>query len=278
MSEAERGFIAGFHTPILFYGRVVDQHGAPVAQAEVKLTANDDAFGNRVSEYTRQSDTEGNFSIEGIVGLTLYVVVSKPGYRRIPRTNSRIVTSSALFDYGIKESVHLNLPDKNAPVVFTLHKVGPVEPLVRIEEKTSRMVRDGSPLSISLDQQGGHAVVVRCWSTDQQRPSGQRTFDWRLEISVPSGGLMAREDAFAFEAPEGGYLPSDTIKMPMSLERQWRSLVPRAYFIRFEDGTFARVKMEIHAGGGHFVVWESFFNPKPGSRNLESDPRKEVAP
>ena len=155
-------------------------------------------------------------------------------------------------------------------MIFRLHKVGATEPLVKIEEKNFRMARDGIPLSIAVDEQGAHQVVLRCWNQELQRPVGQRQYDWKLEVSVPNGGLLARKDAFDFEAPQDGYAPSETIDMPVSLGSQWRSSVERSYFIRFADGNFARAKLEMHPGGDHFVVWESFYNPKAGSPNLES--------
>ena len=94
---------------------------------------------------------------------------------------------------------------------------------------------------------------------------------------MPKGGLLKREDAFAFEAPQEGYAASNTNDMPASLGNQWRSFAERSYFIKFDDGTFARANLEMHAAGDHFVVWESFFNPKPGSRNLESDAGKKAS-
>src|SRR4029450_11399789 len=54
----QEAFIAAFKTPISFYGRVVDQHGDPVPQADVKLSANDKASGARPSEYTRKTDSD----------------------------------------------------------------------------------------------------------------------------------------------------------------------------------------------------------------------------
>jgi len=101
------------------------------------------------------------------------------------------------------------------------------------------------------------------------RPPGRRQYDWRLEITVPNGGLVARKDDFEFEAPEGGYLPSDSVDMAATLGNQWRSSAERSYFVRFDDETFGRVELEMQAGGDHFVVWKSFLNPKAGSRNLE---------
>lgn len=269
----ERAFITAFKTPIAFYGRVIDQHGEPVPEADVKLSANDNAFGGQPSEYTRKTDASGMFSITGIGGLTLAVEVFKPGYSVIPPVYGK-TTSSGLFEYGLSRGPYQS--SKSAPTIFTLYKIGAVEPLVKVGEKNFRIARDGAPLSIALYQQGGHQVVLRCWNQELQRPTGQRQYDWRLEVSVPNGGLVARKDAFDFEAPDASYLPSDSVEMPTSLGNQWRSFAERSYFIHFDDGTFARGNLRMRAAGDHFVVWESFFNPKPGSRNLEFDPAKAV--
>lgn len=241
------------------------------------LSANDKPLGQPNSEYTRTTDTEGCFSIGNIVGLTLAVAVSKEGYKGIPQNDSRTVTSSGVFEYGLESIQGPHQPDKNTPVIFRLYKIGPTEPLLKIGEKNFRMTRDGTPLSIAVDEQGARQVVLRCWNEELNRPVGQRQYDWKLEVSVPNGGLLVRKDAFAFEAPQDGYARSDTVDMPAALGNQWRSFAERSYFIRFEDGTFARAKLEMHPGGDHFVAWESFLNPKPGSRNLEYDPAKQAS-
>jgi hypothetical protein len=263
-------FKSDFRTPINFYGKVIDQRGDPVPDAEVKLSANDKADG-RPSEYTRRTDEAGMFSITGAHGITLAVEVSKPGYRAIPPQHGK-ATSSGVFEYGLS-SHGVYQSSENAPTIFVLYKPGPTEPLVKIGEKNFRIARDGSPLSIALDGRSAHQVILRCWNTDLQRPEGQQKYDWRLEITVPNGGLVARNDAFDFEAPTAGYLPTDKIDMSASLpfgHGGWSGSAERSYFLRFADGIFARAKLEMHAGGDHFVVWESFLNPKAGSRNLET--------
>ena len=256
---------AAFVTPIVFFGKVLDQFDHPVPGADVKCYANDNPLKSG-SRYFRTTDQEGLFSISGAVGISLAVEVSKRGYLVITPSDS-VVTSSGLFEYAVGTNTHV--PNRQHPVVFRLHKVGPVERLLKIGEKNFRMARDGTPLSIAVDGQGGHQVVLRCWNQELDRPSGQRQYDWRLEISVPSGGLLVRKDAFAFQAPVDGYIPSDTVEMSASLSSsEWDSFAERSYFIRFSDGTFARANFRMRAAGDHFVVWESFYNPKAGSPNL----------
>src|SRR3954467_7277950 len=100
MEAPKRSFITAFNTPIAFYGRVMDQYGDPVPDADVKFSANDKASGGRPSEYAGKTDTGGRFSIEGIVGITLGVEVSKLGYYSIPPAYGK-ATSSGVFEYGI---------------------------------------------------------------------------------------------------------------------------------------------------------------------------------
>lgn len=267
------GFWLAFLTPINFYGKVVDHHGAPVADADVKLYVNDKPLG-KSSKYFRKTDAAGTFSLTWATGITLGVEVSKLRYRRIPPKDGE-VTSSGFFEYGLAPSRGPHRSTKGAPTIFTLYKIGMTEPLVKVGERNFRLARDGSPMTISLDGRGGHQVIFRCWNGELGRPPGQQKYDWRLEVGVPGGGLMEREDAFAFEAPEGGYGPSDTIQKFASQPwgyGGWNSSAERSYFFHFADGTCARAEMRMQAGGDHFVVWESFFNAKPGSRNLESDP------
>jgi hypothetical protein len=259
-------FRAAFLTPITFYGRVLDQNNQPIAGASVKLAANDKPLLSP-SEYHRTTDSGGLFSISGIVGLTLLVEVSKPGYRIVP-ADEPPPTSSGVFEFGL--GTHPHQPDKKRPVVFRLLRIGNLEPLVKVGRQTFPVSVDGSQAVISLDSHGGHAVVLHCWSSEGTRPPGQRQYDWRMEVAVQNGGIVRRNGGF--EAPEQGYLVQEVIDMPASLPRgRWDTAAQRSYFVHFDDNTFARVDFDMRVEG-EFVDWESFFNPQPGSRNLESAP------
>ena len=269
VSLQQKQFIDAFATPITFYGRVLDQNGHPVSGAAVKVAANDKPFGGRPSQYVLETDETGSFAISGIVGLTLAIEVSKAGYEVIPPADGK-VTSSGLFDYGLSSNREKPRPSKDTPVIFTLRKPGIREPLIKVNQRHFRIARDGSPLLISLDPEQAHKVILRCWTHDVSRPEGQRQYDWHLEITAQDGDLVRRTDGLNYEAPAQGYMGSDAIDMPASLPaNEWHGIVERSYFIRFNDGVFARVTFEIHAGGDHFVVWSSFMNPRKGSRILE---------
>lgn len=267
-------FNAAFATPINFYGKVVDQHGKPVLQADISYSIIDQPWKFDSSKGKRTADTSGNFSITGVHGGTLGIEVKKSGYRQLPYSDDK-VTSAKMFYYGLG---HPPQSSPQSPIVFTLHNPGVLEPLMKVGERNFRLARDGTPIEISLELNapgGTHKVILRCWNKElEPRPAGQREYDWRLEIAVPSGGITDRSDPMVFEAPESGYKPSVTIDMPTTAKPRWSSSAERSYFLRFSDGVHASINIRMHAGGDHFVVWESHLNPKPGSRNLEADPTK----
>ncbi|MEP6671100.1 MAG: carboxypeptidase-like regulatory domain-containing protein [Chthoniobacter sp.] len=263
---------SAFHTPIEFYGKILDQHGDVVPNADIKYFANN-SIGSRPAEHAAKSDSAGLFSINGIGGLTLAVEVSKPGYRALPERDSK-PASGGLFEYGLSSKGPFE-SHKSSPTIFALYKPGPIEPLVKLGTRSYYFPPGDVPVTATLDEQGhAHRVVLRYWRNRSDAQGGSGKYDWSLEVSVPDGGVLLRPDDFDFEAPGQGYASNDTINMPASLPYGyggWSSFVRRSYFIRFNDGIFARAKLEMHADGDAFAVLDSFLNPRPGHRNLESE-------
>jgi hypothetical protein len=56
---------------------------------------------------------------------------------------------------------------------------------------------------------------------------------------------------------------------------KWQPQVQREYFVKLNDGRFARIQLKMIAQGNHFFRLESYLNPS-GSRNLEFDPSNVV--
>lgn len=267
--EATRGASIIYATPIAFYGSVIDQHGDPVPDADVHFYVQDGFEDSPPIKGV--TDQDGNFSITQIHGIALGVGVSKPGYRQLPPQDDK-VTSSGLFEYHLATGPP-SASRKDTPAVFTLQKVGILEPLTRIY-RTINLDGTGKPFELSLDKNGGHKVAMKLVNRMYELPEGERLkYTWNFEVQALNGGLMKRENAFIFEAPEAGYKPSDFLDRPASMPfgyGGWASLETLSYFIHFHDGTFARATMDVHACGKNYVTWESFYNPQVGSRHLES--------
>jgi hypothetical protein len=255
-----------FDAPIAFYGRVVDQNGDPVPDAEVGFKAAD-KFNAPGTLYTDKSDAAGYFQIAGIKGAGLSVGVGKDGYYPVEGK------SSANFGYGMGvDSTRRPPPAKDNPAIFVLHKMGNTEPMTFLSGRQFDVPASGQPLTIDLvtGRANGGGLRVESWLGD----ASKRPFDWRYQLSIPGGGLVERTGHFDFEAPEGGYQPTVEINMPATAEG-WSSRMDRNYFAKLPDGRYARIKIRFYPGPQrNFVVLESYVNPQPGSRNLEYDPNQ----
>lgn len=282
--QAERGEIGGDEalarladTAIVFHGRVVDQFGAPVAAAEVVYSTKRRLFGEE-PEHRLKTDSAGEFTISGR-GLALDVEVSKSGYRKIS-TSAKRRGSDGRFEYAVRDAADNHRPEKSAPVVFLLRKVGPLEPLVRQHGHVLRFSPEGKPGYWSLhgpkadSVRGAHRLefsfISNCPPGDHQ---GRPRFDWSLVIKVEDGGLVEQEDADGFEAPEGAYRASDRIVMRKEAA-DWRETFPeRSYYVRFADGVHARIDIEgravLDSTGSVVLRVSSRLNTRAGSRNLE---------
>ena len=259
-----------WRTPIAFYGKVVDEKGDPVAEANVHFTWTD-LSRDGSSESQTSSDGYGLFALQGVTGKNLHVEVSKGGYYSYN-------PSGLYYNYAGGE-VQIFVPDMANPAVFRLKKRGVAQRLIHVHAGAGglegiRTPKDGSPIGVSLttgnevSEQGD--LIVQCWTDDQGKTSGQ-DYNWRCQVTVPGGGILQRNDDLDFQAPTNGYQPSDLVDMPASLGNQWSRDVKRNYFVRLANGNYARINFEMIAGGTHFFQLESFLNPN-GSPNLEFDP------
>jgi hypothetical protein len=252
---------AEWQTPIEFYGEVVDENTNPVSGAQVDFDANDTSA-EGTSFYHTQSDANGLFSIKNIQGKILGVKVNKEGYYSYAPAVGRV------FWYaGANENF---VPDSLNPVVFWLRKKGVGDSLIEIK-RNYKILRDGTPVGIDLatgkaTTGGSGNLVVQCWTDDQGKPPGQK-YDWHCVVTIPGGGLVLSDEVFPFLAPEIGYVSTNQIARPAD-QPGWKSDVDIKFYYQLSDGRYGRMKFSMIAGGDHFCMIDSFFNPS-GSRNLE---------
>ncbi len=265
-ADREKG-LNEWRTPIAFYGKVVDEHGNPVAGAEVHFVWTDlSPKGSSESETT--SDSVGFFALRSVKGKVLTVEVSKQGYyayRPFP---------VGYFYAGENQNF---VPDQSNPVVFRLKKQGVGEPLVATEfpgfAKIAQLRRDGTPVEIDLMKGaivplGNGQLKLELWGDPIERST--KVFNWKSRLSVDGGGLAESADQFDFEAPKQGYRPSIEINMPSSSET-WQGEIKRNYFIQLPGEKYCRIELYLLARNGVYTI-KSFVNPS-GSRNLEPDPK-----
>lgn len=254
-------------TPIAFYGRVVDQSGAPVSGARVDASANNVPFGDG-QKFDTVSGSSGEFAITGKHGRSLFVKVSKQKGK---------AASLGTFAYGGDLGNGIHSPSKTKPVVFILRKAGILEPLIRRQNVRIPLSADGTMQAVSLRQSAGtdHKIVLSC--TSEGMPAEGGTFNWSFKLQAENGLIVERTGRFDFEAPASGYEQSFSVNMTKALPlSEWKDQIEKSFFIVFEDNVSARVALEIHAGAEPVVWFESYMNPKAGSRNLEAGPPRKI--
>ncbi|GEP43178.1 carboxypeptidase-like regulatory domain-containing protein [Brevifollis gellanilyticus] len=257
-----------FATPITFYGRVIDQHGTPVANATVAGSAT--ATLGSTTKVATKTDDAGNFTLQS-KGIRLFVSVNRPGFIHLFPGQKSGMFSERGFSYvaGVGDGIHE--PDPSRPIVFYLYKPGPSEALVHLKAKPRQLKRTGEPIEVALDQDHGanHKIWLSCKSAESKTADGR--FSWRFEVRAVSGKIQQRAGNLDFEAPSVGYALSDIVDMDQAIARpQWVDSTRRSYFVHFDDDTYARVDVEMIAFGDYFVEVEGYYNPKTGSRNLEA--------
>jgi hypothetical protein len=272
-------FAAALMKPFTFVGKVVDQNGDPVPNANVQWGANNnpDPYKSGTRGQT-QSDSSGFFSINSN-GIGLYVEVAKAGYDRVP---SELGGGKRGSYGGFVTGGHLGNTDspmgtKDNPSIFVLRKMGETVPLIHVAERSVMLPKNGAPVEVSLESgqstaQGG--LKVQCWTNDNTKDIEGR-YDWKCVLTVTGGGLIERPDSTVFEAPATGY--QESVELAPSAEK-WASKIELQHFIRLPDDRYARINFRLRTGGEHFFVIESFVNPTPGNRNLEFDPEKAIKP
>ncbi|HVU17484.1 MAG TPA: carboxypeptidase-like regulatory domain-containing protein [Candidatus Didemnitutus sp.] len=259
-----------YGTPIEFYGKVVDQNGVPISAAKVSVSFVDNSGpGEHHTHVSGLSDSVGLFHFEGR-GLEIVVMVAKVGY-------CPSVPASSNFRYAEilgRTDVHAT-PESAA--IFTLRKQNGASDLICFQ-KGFVLARDGTPVDIDLERAqvvgpGRGDIRLQAWIYDQGLgPNSNDPYDWRFAISVPGGGSEVCSEPSTFEAPSSGYSETDEVAMPATLGRKWRDQVARNYFLKLRNNRFARVGIQMIAGGDHYAFVTSCLNPIQGDRNLGSKP------
>jgi hypothetical protein len=260
-------------TPIDFHGRVVDQFGDSVPNAEVGYSLLDKLFASG-SGGTTKADAQGVIHISNVKGDILGVNVRKTGYYHIHNVSKQRFAFGSAPDGSTKPP-----PTPESPAVFILHKMGSTVPLIFAENKAFKVPRDGTAVRVDLARRclsESGELVVQAW-TEAREPGAGRRCDWTCRVSIPGGGLVERTVSFEFAAPESGYREMDEVSCSRAAER-WLPGFERQYFVRTPERKYARIKFWFTTGGIHYFEVETHINPVVGERNLEYEDAKRIDP
>lgn len=265
------------HKSIEFYGKVVDQQGAPLADVTVYASViYNTGISSGLKKKETTTDSTGRFSIVGMHGRTLGIGLGKEGYEyggeHGPFQFTELVAEA--------ERHHA---DKSNPVVFVMWKLQGAEPMIYVDGRSFALSPDGAPVRIDLETgkkvTTGGDLVVTLRQPMAQAGEWLHHYPWTAEIS--GSGLLESDAALMYLAPETGYSAKLTYG-ETGKERDPRYEAIKKLYVMTKDGRFARVQMVISSqtnperGSRVGLTW--WLNPKPGSRNLEFDPAKAIKP
>lgn len=263
--------VANKNVGVQFYGEVVDQHGDPVANAQINAVVRHwyetvpgvpDVKGEMISLAAR-TGTDGRFKLRGATGDVLEIKsIQKDQYELEPGKYNIAPVAGSM----------------DAPVVFKMWRKGVSAQLVSQGIET-RIPYDGTTVTFDLltGQQcadtaakGDLRIALRRWPLNL--PAGHtKPFEWHVIVEAIGGGIIQAGDGLMYTAPEDGYQPRIQIDMPAEATN-WSSICSMSLYAKTRGGSvYSRVKLEFRVNSSKpqtgFTI-TSAANPN-GSRNLE---------
>ena len=272
--QMKEGLAALNDEEVVFYGRVVDQFDAPVANATVagSVQVNN---GTRVGvdRFSLTTDANGMFTINGYKGKTLGIWVTKDGY--VMATTATSFVYSHLWPEDQRHN-----PDPNNPAVIKMWKLQGAERLTGIEQRYKFRYSDAPVffdlLAGKIVPAGGDMKITMSRSPGEV---SERTLqDWSVRVEAVDGGLIKTSVSQArvtYQLPEAGYMASDFFVMSTNPPHKWHGGADQMYYVKSRDGqVFSKLNFGVSINQQpDDYVWVELhgeLNPN-GSRNFEAD-------
>jgi len=252
-------------TPIDFHGVVRSDAGNPIKGARVTATVFDhlvDPFEFPYFAFTVRepviTNDQGRFRFPKETGAGMYVIVNVPGWA--PVTGPR-----KLFVYAEGLNQTLPFPTQEAPAEFVFEIRPPEAELRRISTGALRFEDDGVDLELSLrevapygvDPGEGEAIMNCARSLEDAAPDAR--FDWFCELTMPGGGFQPFKIDMD-RAPETGYVETGRLEYSAS-DPDWDDRADRDLIVKFADGTYGSIKVEMRMDGDFYVAFNGVWNP-----------------
>ncbi len=260
------------NAPITMYGKVVDQHGRPVAGADVNL---DIAGGGTLAPgtglVTYTTDSAGIFQVEAKGQEVAILGVEHPRLANlIFETGDRTTSLDAVGKYGKKSSWRTYTTLDNPYVI----KVWRVEEFEDVEKGGTAFIPqpNGKP-----DKRAGIVVTCRRDPIEPNKHWRNQKGSWSITFRPIDGGIQEADDLYLNEAPNSGYEPELTVSMERGDPNYRVRIHPRrSYYYTAHNGqwygSFSASFEPYILEDKCLVNADIKYNPH-GSRNLAVKPR-----
>jgi protocatechuate 3,4-dioxygenase beta subunit len=253
--------VAMWQSPILYFGKVVDESNQPISGVEVSYRAS--ALNEARSEVENSgkatSDSRGIFKIDGVKGIGLMLDLSHPNYYPYPEN------STGFDKRSLPRKRYFSDSEENAEL-FRMHSKGTPVPLI-FRGGGFHAPNDGSIANFPLRGRTRAEILgqlqIQGWNSVRAETN---PYDWKIQLTLPSGGLIESTNYFGFVAPQTGY--SESLNFQISGGEMTR----KQFFLKLPSG-YIRFKLQVIMGKDMFVSGDYYYNPD-GSRNLE--PSEEI--
>lgn len=246
-----------WHSPLLFYGKVVDESNQPIPGVAVSYSGNgvDESLTKEIrNQGTVLTDQQGIFQISGIYGIGLMFQLSHPDYYAYPDNSTGFDVRSPSKD-GLTGNSMANAR------IFRMHQKGHPATLI-YWSGGFHTANDGTPASYPLRGSKRADILgelkIQGWAGLR---SDSNIYDWKVQLTLPNGGIIESTNYFDFVAPESGY--SDTLSFQVSGNES----LSKTFFLQLPAG-YIRFRLLVVMNKDMFVSGDYYFNPD-GSRNLE---------
>lgn len=227
---------------IVYFGKVLDQHGDPVSGAVVTYTAQSGYLAEGDGKQLTSTNEDGIFEISGVKGVGLTIIgIAQDGYR-IGLGELQYFDNYMRFDDSQLWSDHSSL--ENA-AFYPAWKIEGPYPHTSLAESGYHL-EPGTTYSLDfLKREGKVDVVEGRHNLDLIVRIDRTETDWSMTLETPNGGLIEHDGSTAYQAPLDGYFRTEVLitggREGLATEKH--------FFIRSRD-LYSRVSLEIVAHYG----------------------------
>lgn len=265
------------NVPIDFYGKVVDQNGAPVAGVEVKAAIRlmkeplPGMIGDGFDYLVARTASDGTFSFLNRTGEFFGIdKIQKEGYLVSATVHEKT------YYYASDEKKYR--PNPSVPEVFKIWKQMGAEELIERNLKY-KLTTEGRSYGLDLlngAQAKADAITdIRVSMTAPSVIKPHVKYDWNFVLEAVEGGLIETSDDYMYLAPLDGYVSRIQVSFSAS-DANWSDNFRKRFYVMSRNGSvYARIEILVGVAlnGRGYLHIESASNPN-SSRNLESKLRR----